>query len=301
MNRIVHLSMFGIIPSLLLQVACGGTVEVGEAKGGEPIISNAGASNITSGGTNSSGGSQGRGGSTSVPINTQGGTAPTPNCEAEDAEKRGLYEAWLATPNDLGPLAGKTFAGYVEGGPDIVFTIAADGAAALIAGEPAPAPQRDKGYLCDDSLEYGQMCLRFTWQLVEGGTYPLHGAKLSGSRLTSELHVSGAFDAWCALQTPKHEGGDGCFYQVMGPEAFSFQASGDACSVDSEPVSCSWLALAEGGGPCSCTSTECFTRARVSGTPMDFDARVNDTADAIDGSFRIGTHRHTFHLELAED
>ena len=293
MNRIVHLSLFGIIPSLLLQVACGGTVEVGQAKDGDPIVSNAGAANITSGGNNSSGGS------TSAPSSTQGGSAPTPSCAAADAEKRARYDTWIATPNDLGPLAGKTFTGYVEGGPDLVLTIAADGAAALIAGEPAP-PQADKGYLCDDSLDYGMMCSSHLWQLVEGGTYPLHGAKLSGTRLTSELHASGAYDAWCALQTPVFSG-DGCLYQIVGPEGFGFEASGDACWLDGDPVECSWLALAEGGGPCACTSTECFAPVYLRGTPLDLDARVNDTADAIDGSFLVGSHRHAFRLELGED
>lgn len=58
-------------------------------------------------------------------------------CDASDFSARVTYEAWKTAPNAFGSLAGATFSGYLENGPDVALVIGSDQTAVLIVGEPA--------------------------------------------------------------------------------------------------------------------------------------------------------------------
>ncbi len=289
MNRTLYQYLLGASPILLLPMACGGTVEVGKAKGDTENQPTDTSSTLGSGGGSSTDGSS----------NDEGGTAgegPVPNCDAEADAARAPYDAWQATPNDWGDLEGKTFSGYLEGGPEIVLSLSSNETATLVIGNPAPAPERDKGYLCDEAEPYGFQCPR----LGEGATYPIFGAKLAGNRLTIDLQVNSAYDAWCVLQTPAF-GGEDCWYNLTGTSPFSYDADGSACSLGSRVVDCTWLELAMDVNPCVCTSTECFAQIFTGDDGFKIDARVSESLDSIDGSLFIMDAPNPLYLELVED
>ena len=76
MNRTLYQYLLGASPILLLPMACGGTVEVGKAKGDTENQPTDTSSTLGSGGGSSTDGSS----------NDEGGTAgegPVPNCDAE--------------------------------------------------------------------------------------------------------------------------------------------------------------------------------------------------------------------------
>src|SRR3954471_7773631 len=172
-----------LIALLVSAAACGGNVVVGEAK------DDAGAPATTP---------------TADPTSDPG-TGGMPNCTEADKNSRANYDAWTVQPNSFGSLTGKTFTGYVEGGPDLTLTIDATGGAKLVVGAPAPTPTANMGYLCGDGIQNGSQCeIRYDAPPVAGGTYPLHGASFAADRLLVPLQPAAPYDPWCSIQTP-HE------------------------------------------------------------------------------------------------
>ena len=202
------------------------------------------------------------------------------DCTDEDALAREAHDAWLATPNDLGVLAGKTFSGYVEGGPDLVLTVLEDQTATLVVGEPAAPPKKDKGYLCGENVQFEiNPCNPdlYSPTLIVGGTYPLHGAALSDSRFTVGLQKLSPWDPWCALQTPVLQ--EDCYFTPLRNDTVG--GGPNVCFVGTESVDCGWLDLVF-NGVCSCTSTECFAAASDLGL---LDARLDETGSELMGSY----------------
>jgi hypothetical protein len=196
-------------------------------------------------------------------------------CEDFVYEAKTQYEVWVATLNDWSPLAGTTFEGYVEGGPDLTLRINADQSATLIVGEAAPAPVADQAYLCEPLFEGLNCDVR---SLLPGGTYPLHGATLDGARLRAPVQMTSAFDTWCELQTPI-PWNDNCYYSVDSPAGYSF--SDGFCTVDGLEVDCGWMFLSK-ADVCACTSEECF--ASVYSETPGIDARLSDDGLELQGS-----------------
>lgn len=294
MNRTIHQCLLGSSPILLLQIACGGTVEVGKAKGDQETQNTNTSSTHGSGDGGSIGGTIGNG------DGGMAGEGSTPNCDATANAAREPYDAWQATPNDFGTLEGKTFNGYLEGGPELVLSLSSDGTATLVVGNPSPAPERGEGYLCDESGLYGFRCPPLgKVGPLEGGTYPIFGAKLSDDRLTIDLQVNSAYDPWCMLQTPV-DAGETCQYELVGSGPFSYDALGSYCSVDGQAVDCTWLELAMDVNPCVCTAAGCFARIFTGNDDFGIDARVSETQDSIEGSFFIMGSPHPLVLELFE-
>lgn len=208
------------------------------------------------------------------------------DCSEADEAARAPYEAWQEIENDFGVLAGKTLSGYIEGGPDLRLTIAADHTATLLVGEAPPAPEKDQSYLCDNGFEdeYFACEVAYSQPPVVGGSYPLHGGTLEDNRFQVPLQTFSPWDAWCALQDPYEQ--DSCFFTTIWNAGFSHSLDGEVCTLDYEPVDCGWLRLAQ-GQICSCTSTECF--ALIGGDGELLDARLNEAEDELVGSFRGAT------------
>ncbi|HEU5073731.1 MAG TPA: hypothetical protein VFU02_06150, partial [Polyangiaceae bacterium] len=209
------------------------------------------------------------------------------DCSEADATARAPYEAWQATDNQFGVLAGKTLSGYIEGGPDLLLTIAEDQTATLLVGVAPPPPEKDGSYLCENEFEddYYACEMAYTRPPVPGGSYPVYGATLENSRLQIPLQQFSPWDAWCALQQPHEQvQPNRCFFTTITNDGFSI--SSEWCTLNNQPVDCGWLALAQ-GGICSCTSTECF--AAMAGTGELLDARLNDAETELVGSFRGAT------------
>lgn len=226
-----------------------------------------------------------------TPVEEPSATSSEPqavDCSEADAAARAPYEAWQAIENDFGVLAGKTLSGYIEGGPDLLLTIAADHTATLVVGDAAPAPEKDQSYLCDNGFddEYFACEVAYSQPPVAGGSYPLHGGTLEDSRLKVALQAFSPWDAWCALQDAHQEAPGGCFFTTIWHAGFSYSLDGQSCTLDYEPVDCGWLKLAQ-SQICSCTSTECF--ALIGGDGELLDARLNETEDALVGSFKGAT------------
>lgn len=220
-----------------------------------------------------------------VPAGEAGSSGTTElDCSEKDAGWRAPYDAWKEIENDFGVLAGKTLTGYIEGGPDLLLTIAADHTATLVVGEAAAPPEKDQSYLCDNEFEdeYVACEVAYSSPPVPGGTYPLHGATLENSRLKLPIQQLVPWDAWCALQDPKQQ--EPCFFSTVTNEGFSWSL--DACSLGEASVDCGWLKLAQ-SGICSCTSTECF--ALIAGDGDLLDARLNETENELVGSFKGAT------------
>lgn len=208
---------------------------------------------------------------------------PTPvptspeDCEDHVYPARQTYDAWQLELNDLGELAGKTFVGYIEGGPDLTLTISTDGSATLVVDEAADPPvAADEGYLCQQALLDALDC--DLTSVVSGGTYPLHGATLSGSRLQAPVPVAAAFDDWCALQVPIYWS-DGCYYSAESPAGYSY--SDGYCTVDGVEADCAWMLLVQ-SHLCECTSSECF--AANSLNVEGLDVRLSDDGTELTGS-----------------
>lgn len=265
--------------------ACAGNVEVGEAK---PDAEETGEDHQASGDDKES---NDDGIDEPVPTAEEpretSGEPEEVDCSEADTQARAPYEAWQELDNDFGVLAGKTFKGYIEAGPDLLLTIEADHTATLVVGEAAPAPVKDQGYLCDESFEdeFTGCEIAASHPPVTGGSYPLHGATLDDGRLKAPIQQQAAWDAWCALQDSYEQvQPDRCFFTTSNGAGFSVSPLG--CKLDEEPVDCGWLALSM-SGVCSCTSTECF--AAIAGEGELLDARLNDTQDQLVGSFRGAT------------
>lgn len=223
-------------------------------------------------------------------------------CSEADAQYRAPYDAWKAQPNALGELAGKTFAGYVEGGPDLALSVDGDGNAVLAVGEAAPPPEADKGYLCGDELDDAFQCgRRYNAPPVEGATYELHGASLEGGRLVAPVQLNSPYDAWCSMQAPVEA--DVCYYDTLGLAGFSMpgaplsEGATPACELGTDPVDCGWLDLSL-YSPCRCTSSECFA-AIYDDTNVSIDARYDASNGEITGTF-IDGERARSSVYLAE-
>jgi hypothetical protein len=239
---------------------------------------------------------------TTTPTATSSGSSGTPtpppeDCTATDEKSRSTYEAWNAQSNAWGPLTGKTFTGYAEGGPDLTLTIDEDGGARLVVGQPAPPPQGNLGYLCGDGLQYGSRCgIRYNAAPVDGGVYELHGGTFADDRLLVPVQLNGPYDAWCALQTPREL--DVCFFQPISLDGFSVTPSTDMCTLGTTSVDCDWLELAQ-LGVCNCTSSSCFA-AIYTDAPAQIDARFDETTHELAGSFINGDRaRIAVHLTEA--
>lgn len=221
-----------------------------------------------------------------APTNTGGSSsqpAAPPDCTAADAEKRAVHDAWPLIANDFGSLTGKTFAGYIEGGPDVTLTIDGSGNASLLAGEPAPAPVADASYLCGDGLQNFSQCEpRFRFPPAEGGTYPIHGATFTADRLLLPIQLGSAYEGWCALQTPHLW--EGCYFDIWPSTGFSYTSSTGYCTIGENEmqVDCGWLELAT-LGVCGCTSSACFATIYES-TGSRIDAHFDDASGELSGS-----------------
>lgn len=268
-----------------LLASCAGNVEVGQAKpaGDQEATQStdtSSASDDSTTGDSTSGGS-GTSGST-----TGGGS--NPRCTETDALIRERYDSWLSTPNDLSPLVGKTFTGYIEAGPDLRLMIGADQTATLVVGDPAAPPVKNGGYLCGEDPGSTAECDRIlNTPPIVGGTYPLHGATLEDHRFLAPLQDHIPWAPWCALQTPIPMDDDECFFRPVKNGITVYGNHG--CSVDGSSVDCGWLALAE-TDVCACTSSQCYPAVYSGDVDVDaIDARLNDDADEIVGSYRGNT------------
>lgn len=201
---------------------------------------------------------------------------PVPeDCDEHEYPAQDTYDAWQTAPNDLGELSGATFVGYIEGGASLTLTIGSDESAVLVVDEPAQPPVADEGYLCDQAILDALDC--DLTGVVSGGTYPLHGATLTGGRLQAPIPVAAAFDDWCALQTPNYWG-DGCYYSVESSAGYSF--SDGYCTVDDQEVDCAWMLLTQ-AHLCECTSTACFAANSLEAAGLDL--RLSDDGTELTG------------------
>lgn len=258
-----------------LLASCAGNVEVGQAK---PDVDEHSTSDGSTNGTATS--------SSSAAGGTNAGGANSADCADADALTREAYDSWVATPNDVAPLAGKTFAGHIEAGPDLRLTIEGDQTATLVVGQAAPPPEKNSGYLCGEDPGSTAACETIIDRRpIVGATYPLHGATLEGQRFRAPLQDNIPWDPWCALQTPIAAEDDDCFFTPVKNAVTGWGNNG--CSLDGASIDCGWLALAE-LGVCRCTSTQCF--AGVYSPDVDvLDARLSDTEHELVGSFRGST------------
>jgi hypothetical protein len=264
-----------LIALLVGAAGCGGNVVVGEAK------DDAGSTAPTATGTADP---------TLVP------DAGAPDCSEADKTSRTTYDAWTMQPNSFGSLVGKTFTGYLEGGPDLTLTIDTAGGATLIVGMPAPPPKANLGYLCGDGIQDGTQCqTRYNAPPVAGGVYSLHGASFAADRLLAPIQPNAPYDTWCALQTPRET--DVCFFQPIGNEGFTITPSTGMCTLAGHAVDCGWMELA-GLGVCSCSSHACFA-ATYTEASMRIDARLDEATHELTGSFLDGD-RSRLPLYLSE-
>jgi hypothetical protein len=171
-----------------------------------------------------------------------------------------------------------TFNGYIEGGADLTLVVSRDQSATLVVGEPAEAPVKDAAYLCGDGDPLVTCSTRYGDGLLEGGTYPLHGASFEDGRFTVEVQQGAAVDPWCALQDPVLVEPD-CFHSLVGPESISW--GGNGCAIGGKSVDCGWFAMAVEMEPCRCTSTECFGGI---GRMVSFDIDMRQVPE--DGSLK---------------
>lgn len=264
-------------------IACGGEVDVGEAKqtATEGDLDDA---------VNADEGSQ----ESEATTGSVGGAVPAQSdCSVEATKRHQPYVDWLGLTNDLSSLAGAVFVGYLEGGDDLQLTINKDMSAHLIVDEAAPAPEADKGYLCID----GDNCFDPISELVAGATYVIHGASVDDARVQLPLQPFSPYDAWCALQQPQPWGD--CLYDVVGSGEIQWGERG--CYVGSEEVDCSWFELAQHIGPCSCGPDSCVAAISSGDAPTTLDLRYDETEGTLDGSvvFQNGESR-TVRLTLAE-
>lgn len=262
----------------LLWAGCGGVVEVGDAKDDprEPEEEpSAGSGNEP----------EPTGPAPTTPTPTPSTPAPTvpepPDCTTADATKRANYDTLRALPNALGELVGKSFTGYLEGGPDVELIVDASGNATFYIGEPAAPPVADEGYLCGNRLQDGSQCARYYRTAMEGAVYPVHGARYADGRLRVPLQVNEAYDEWCSLQTP-HDS-DSCFFRTLANVAYTDSPANGQCFYGSESADCGWLELGE-MGICTCTSTECFA-SLYEDAGFNIDARWNESTGEFSGSF----------------
>ena len=220
-----------------------------------------------------------------------------PDCTDADAEARAEYDAWKSTPNSLAELAGMTFSGYIEGGADLTLFVGRDQSATLVVGEPADPPVKDTAYLCGDGDSLDTCSTLYSSGLLEGGTYPLHGASFEDGRFIAEVEQGAAVDAWCALQDPVLAEPD-CLYSLVGPEPISWGANG--CWIGSRSVDCGWFAMANDVQPCRCTSTECFGGI---GRTEEFtiDLRQTPEEGSLEGSLVVRETPWTVYLSPSTD
>jgi hypothetical protein len=278
------LQLFAACIAALSAAGCGSRVEIGDAKDG--VSQSAGSAGLAG-----SAGSAGSGGSGPVLAGAPGtaGSAPE-DCTAADANSRAVHDAWEALANQLGELVGKTFNGYVVGGPDLTLTVHADGNAELVVGQPAP-PTADSSYLCGDGLQDGSQCwARYGYPPTDGAVYPFHGASFSAGRLLAPIQPASPYEAWCALQTPQETGV--CYFQLEGNDPTSMKPSTGMCTLGSRSVDCGWLELAE-LGVCRCSSTACFAGvyAYDPNQPdnVQIDARLDAATHVLSGNLINGT------------
>ncbi len=280
-------SILAVSIAALASASCGGLVEVGAAK--DDQTSAPPNDGLGDGGDDD-------GGPDPIPTAEPGPPAvPAPlDCTLADKQAREPYEAWTRVPNDFGPLLGKTFDGYVEGGPDLSLVIDDTGNATLFVGEPAPLPAAAQGYLCGDELQDGRQCgLRYLTPPVEGGVYPLRGATFAAGRLSVPIQSNSPYDAWCALQTPRET--EGCFFTAFGTGGFSVTPGTGMCTYDGQPVDCGWLELVQ-YSVCRCTSTDCYADIYPE-TATQIDARFDAAKRELSGTFLDGDRaQHTIHL-----
>ena len=256
--------------------ACSGEVVVGSPG------SSGGASNGSGGSSDTSVGSGGDDSEDTNQVDSSGGDGDAVNtdCSEIDAERKSDYTAWHEQANVWGELAGKTFTGYVEGViDDLRLSIDEDGAAVLTIGEPAAAPVKEIGYLCEKAT-----CnLLSSDSILPGGTYEIHSALVESGRV--RINLGSPFDPWCALQDPVDNDEPGhCLFGLMGNDDISYQPNGEVCWIGSSatPVDCGWFFLAN-FGVCTCTSQECFSFAG-----SKIDARIDENGDIV-GTLWDGT------------
>lgn len=221
------------------------------------------------------------------------------DCSARDASMRANYDAWKAAPNELSSLFGKHFEGYLEGGDEVVLTVGADGKVEVMFGAFVSRPAvKDQGYLCGSEEDSGRLC-DFP---LPGTPYEVHGASLENGRLIVPFKVDSPYEPWCVLQTPRLAEFDAndvpvpCVYDVMTSQGLKSQDDG-MCLIGGEwEARCDWAitAIAD-GGPCTCTSTECFARIGFSSDEL-IDARLNETGDGFTGSLVTGNQTQPIYL-----
>lgn len=277
--------LLAVSVAALCAASCGGLVEVGEAKDDPSDVPVDGVSH---------GGDDGAG-DVLPPVEPTPPALPAPmDCTDADRGSREPYEAWTQLANDFGALSGRTFAGYVEGGPDLSLVIDESGNATLSVGEPAPPPEADASYLCGNARQDGHRCtVRYGNPPVEGGVYPLHGATFAADRLIAPIQPNAPYDAWCALQTPHTT--DVCSFATVGLRGFSVTPSTGECLYDDQSVDCGWLELAQ-AGVCRCTSSDCFADIDTN-TPIQIEARFDQAKQELSGTFIDGDRaRSAIHL-----
>lgn len=224
--------------------------------------------------------------------------ATTAACEGVEYPHVARREAWLGLSNDFGDLTGRSFSGYVEGGPDLTLEIDDAGNATLLVGEPALSPVAGEGYLCGTGPQDGIQCgMRRDSTPIEGATYPLHGATFDGVRLVMPIQRNSPYHDWCVMQAPL---GEDCFFTPVGLFAFGVTPSESSCwhVEEGNSVDCGWLELG-GYDACSCTETDCIATIHEA-TDMSIDARYDEESREISGSF-IDGERERPRLYLFED
>lgn len=247
-------SRWGAIAPVLASLlsGCLNPVDVGDA------LSSGGSSGAESGGEDEHG---------------SGGAAHSADCAEKDTQVRAPYDEWLAGANDFGELAGTTFSGYIEGGDGLVLVIDADQTARVTVGEPVPAPEKDRGYLCGETPECYQ-----PGPLVPGGTYPVHGAGFDAGWLTIDLHYFSPYEPWCALQTPIPW--EPCSFDIA---AHAETHWGETCSVGETQVDCGWFYLSQ-RSICVCTSEVCFSAVHDAEFVRRLEVRFIPAEDILEGS-----------------
>lgn len=217
------------------------------------------------------------GGSSSSETATGGGSSGCP-----DDLKRQWDDEWRSGTNMLEELAGASFEGYVRpgqdlnDGADIALLFRESGDVSLIVGDAAPpAIDANKGYLCE--WEDGH-CLGAP--LKPGGTYPIYDTRVADDRVRFTLNRNGAFDGWCALQTPYSE--SECSHHPRRSAGFEGapieRGASTPCTIGEEVVDCDWFFLLN-ESVCYCDSESCFPARRN----LPFDATYNPAERTLTG------------------